>query len=251
MAALFAGHGSPMNAIEENEFTRGLRDAARRIPRPQSILCISAHWQTRGVYVTGSGRPPTIHDFSGFPKELHEVQYPAPGDPELARRVSGLAGARIDPERGLDHGAWGVLRIMYPEADIPVIQLSLDAGLTRAGHYELAKKLGPLRDDGVLIVASGNIVHNLRAVDFTRNDGVEWAVRFNDEIKRLILAGAHDQLAAFDKPSPDVRMAVPTPEHFLPLLYTLAVKSDGERVSFFNDQIVMGSISMTSVLIGG
>ena len=251
MAALFAGHGSPMNAIEENEFTRGLRDAARRIPRPQSILCISAHWQTRGVRVTGSERPPTIHDFSGFPKELHEVQYPAPGDPALARRVSGLVAARIDPERGLDHGAWGVLRIMYPEADVPVIQLSLDAGITGAGHYELAKKLGPLRDDGVLIAASGNIVHNLRTVDFSRDDGVEWAVRFNDEIKRLILAGAHDQLAAFDKLGPEARMAVPTPEHFLALLYTLAVKSDGERVSFFNDQIVMGSISMTSVLIGG
>lgn len=251
MPALFAGHGSPMNAIEENDFTRGLRDAARRIPRPESILCISAHWQTRGVYGTGSERPPTIHDFSGFSKELHEVQYPAPGDPALARRVSELVGARIDPERGLDHGAWGVLRIMYPEADIPVVQLSLDAGLTGAGHYEVAKKLKPLRDDGVLIVASGNIVHNLRTVDFTREDGAEWAVRFNEEIKRLILAGADDQLAAFDKLGPEARMAAPTPEHFLPLVYALAVKSDGDRVSFFNDKIVMGSISMTSVLIGG
>lgn len=140
---------------------------------------------------------------------------------------------------------------MYPEADIPVVQLSLDAGLTGAGHYEVAKKLKPLRDDGVLIVASGNIVHNLRTVDFTREDGAEWAVRFNEEIKRLILEGAHDQLAAFDKLGPEARMAVPTPEHFLPLVYALAVKSDGDHVSFFNDKIVMGSISMTSVLIGG
>jgi 4,5-DOPA dioxygenase extradiol len=240
-----------MNAIEENEFTRGLRDAARRIPRPESILCVSAHWQTRGVRVTGSERPPTIHDFSGFPKELHQVEYPAPGDRALAQRVSKLLGANVDPARGLDHGAWGVLRIMYPEAGIPVVQLSLDAGLTGAGHYELAKKLGPLRDEGVLILASGNIVHNLPLVDFSRDDGAEWAARFNDKIKQLILDDAPDELAAFEKLGPEARMAAPTPEHFLPLLYALAVKTEGERVSFFNDKIVMGAISMTSAMIGG
>ncbi len=243
-AAVFAGHGSPMNAIEDNEFTRGLREVAGQLRKPRSILCISAHWETDGVSVTASERPPTIHDFYGFPKELFEVQYPAPGDPALARRVAGLLNARLDPERGFDHGCWGVLRLMYPAAEIPVVQLSLDQRLTPAGHYELAKKLGPLRDEDVMIVASGNIVHNLRAVDFRNSGGSDWAVQFNEEVKRHI--ASRDPAALLNiQPSP----AVPSPEHYLPLLYVLGIEREDDEISFFNDKVVMGAISMTSVLL--
>lgn len=254
MPALFAGHGSPMYAIEENEFYKRLHEVARQFPRPGGVLCISAHWETDGVFLTGSDRPETIHDFHGFPKALFDVQYPAPGDPELARRAAARlspAGARLDIERGLDHGCWSVLRAMYPDASVPVVQLSLDRKLPALAQYRLASPLASLRREQVLIVGSGNIVHNLRMIDFRREDGFDWAVGFNEEVKRRILAGDYATLAATEALGPEARLAVPHAEHYLPLLYALAVKGEGDKVSFFNDKIVMGSISMTSVLIGG
>jgi 4,5-DOPA dioxygenase extradiol len=254
MPALFVGHGSPMYALEENEFYRRLHEVARQLPKPKSVLCISAHWETDGVFFTASDRPETIHDFYGFPKELFDVRYPAPGDPALARRAAALlsqAGADLDMERGLDHGCWSVLRAMYPEAGVPVVQLSLDRKSPALAHYHLATQLAPLRCEQVLIVGTGNIVHNLGMIDFRRADGLDWAVRFNEEVKRRILAGDHEALAATETLGPEARLAVPDREHYLPLLYALAVKGEGEKVSFFNDKIVMGSISMTSVLVGG
>ncbi len=251
MPALFVGHGSPMNAIEESEFSRGFAAAARRTGRPKAVLCISAHWETRGVSVTAVERPPTIHDFFGFPRGLFEVSYPAPGDPALAREVATrVKGVKIglDRERGLDHGAWSVLRRMYPEADVPVVQLSLDRTKSPAAHVALARELSFLRDEGVLVLGSGDIVHNLRAVDFGREEGYDWAVRFDEEVRRRILSGDFETLVAYDR-LPDASLAVPTPEHFLPLLYLLASKREGDVVSFFNAKTVLGSISMTSVEI--
>jgi 4,5-DOPA dioxygenase extradiol len=248
MPALFVGHGSPMNAIEENEFSRELRHLAKQLPKPKAVLCISAHWETHGIAVTAADRPTTIHDFHGFPKELFDIRYPAPGNPALARRVAELLGAQLDPERGLDHGSWGVLRIMYPDADVPVLQLSLDATATGLEHYHRAKQLAPLRGQGVLIVGSGNIVHNLRTMDYRKAGGFDWAVRFNESVKSAIAAGDHERLAAYETLKPEARQAVPSREHFLPLLYVLAVKDDHDTVTLFNDEILMGSIAMTSVL---
>ncbi len=250
--ALFVGHGSPMNAIEESEFSRGFVEAARRIGKPKAVLCVSAHWETRGVRVTAAERPATIHDFSGLPRALFEVLYPAPGDPALARdvaaRVTG-AGIGLDDGRGLDHGAWSVLRRMYPDADVPVVQLSLDRTRSPAAHLALARELSFLRDEGVLFLGSGDVVHNLRVVDFAREDGYEWAVRFDEEVRRRI--GSGDLAALVDYARlPGASLAVPTPEHYLPLLYVLASKRDGDAVSFFNGKVVFGSISMTSVEVG-
>ena len=249
MPALFVGHGSPMNAIEENEFSRGLRNLAKQLPKPKAVLCISAHWETEGMAVTAADRPTTIHDFHGFPKELFDIRYPAPGNPALARRVAELIGAQLDLERGLDHGCWGVLRTMYPEADVPVLQLSLEATATGPKHYHRAKLLAPLRGQGVLIVGSGNIVHNLRTMDNRQDGGFDWAVRFNEAVKIAIAAGDYERLTAYETLTPETRQAVPSREHFLPLLYVLAVKDDRDTVTLFNDEILMGSIAMTSVLI--
>jgi 4,5-DOPA dioxygenase extradiol len=254
MPALFLGHGSPMNAIEEGAFRRGWREAARRIPRPKAVLCVSAHWETEGVRVTSSDRPGTIHDFSGFPPELYAIRYPAPGDPDLARRTTELlpdAKPALDPGRGLDHGAWSVLRAMYPDADIPVVQLSLDAGRTPQAHFDLAKGLAPLREKGVLVVGSGNIVHNLGLVAWDRPDGFDWADRIDAEVRRRIVAGDAAGLVAWETLGRDAPLAVPTLEHYLPLLYVLAVRGKGEAAAFFNEQAVMGSLSMTCVTIGG
>jgi 4,5-DOPA dioxygenase extradiol len=253
MPALFVGHGSPMNAIEDNEFRRGWSDVARRLPKPRAVLCVSAHWETTGVSVTASDRPPTIHDFYGFPRSLFEVRYPAPGQPSLARDTALLlshAEVRLDGERGLDHGCWSVLLAMYPEADVPVVQLSLDSRRPASFHYELAKQLAPLRERGVLVLGSGDIVHNLRVMDFNRPHGYEWAVRFNDEVKKRIRARDHAALVAYESLGPDARLAVPTPEHYLPLLYVLALRGEGDDIAFFNDETVMGSVSMTSLEIG-
>jgi 4,5-DOPA dioxygenase extradiol len=252
MAVLFIGHGSPMNAIEENEFHRGWRAIARLIPQPRAVLCVSAHWETRGVSVTASERPETLHDFHGFPKALFEVRYPAPGDPRLARRATGLlaaAQARLDAGRGLDHGAWSVLNAMYPEADVPVVQLSLDTGRPGAFHYDLAKKLAPLRDEGVLILGSGNIVHNLALFRWNDPSPLGWAVRCDKEIGRRLRAGEHEALIAHETLGPDARLAVPTPEHYLPLLYAIGLQAKGEPLVLFSN-VVVSSISMTSVLIG-
>jgi len=253
MPTLFVGHGSPMNAVEDNGFRRGWADAARLFPRPRAVLCVSAHWETAGVFVTASDRPPTIHDFYGFPRALFDVGYPAPGDHSLARRTAELVHRTkvgLDAKRGLDHGCWSALLAMYPQADIPVLQLSLDSTRPASFHDALAKELAPLRDQGVLILGSGDIVHNLGVVDFGRPDGYDWAVRFNDEVKSRILAGDHASLVDYETLGPNARLAVPTPEHYLPLLYVLALQDEGEDVAFFNDQVVLGSISMTSLTIG-
>src|SRR5258708_14250763 len=220
MPVLFVGHGSPMNAIEDNEFRRGWGDVARRLPKPRAVLCVSAHWETAGVSVTASDRPPTIHDFYGFPRPLFEVRYPAPGHPSLARDTAVLLSpteVRLDGERGLDHGCWSVLVAMYPEADVPVVQLSLDSRQPGAFHYELGRQLAPLREQGVLVLGSGDIVHNLRVMDFNRPDGYDWAVRFNDEVKKRIRARDHLALATYESLGPAAPLAVPTPEHSLPL----------------------------------
>ena len=252
MPALFIGHGSPMNAIEESEFSRGFADAARRIPRPTAVLCISAHWETRGVVVTATQRPETIHDFFGFPPALFAVLYPASGAPDIARKIAARVSTTrisLDGQRGLDHGSWSVLRRMYPEADVPVVQLSLDRTKPPAAHLDLARELSFLRDEGVLVLGSGDIVHNLSLADFGMEDGYDWAVRFDEEVRRRIVAGDLAALAAYDQ-LPDSRRAVPTPEHYLPLLYVLALRRESDSVSFFNEGIVLGSISMTSVAIG-
>lgn len=252
MPIVFLGHGSPMNAIEDNDFRRSWQNLGKRLPRPKAILCVSAHWETRGVYVTASEHPETIHDFGGFPKALFAVRYPAPGSPALAHRVAELidtARMHLDPERGLDHGAWSVLGPMYPEADIPVVQLSLAVLKPGAWHYDLAKALAPLRDEGVLIVGSGNIVHNLRMYRFNDATPYDWALRFDEDIAERIGAGRHDGLLGYETLGSDALLSIPTPEHYLPLLYVLALQREGETVSFFNDQVT-SAISMRSVLIG-
>ena len=258
MPVLFLGHGSPMNAIEDNPWSRAWRALAARLPRPRAILCVSAHWETPGPCLTGSVAPPTIHDFGGFPQALFDVRYPAPGDPALARRVAALLSdtllgdalaPRIDPGRGLDHGAWGVLRPMYPEADIPVVQLGIDSQRPGAWHVALARRLAPLRDEGVLVVGSGDIVHNLRLFRWHDPAPLPWALRFRDRVNALIRAGDLDALAEGPGLGEDARLSIPTPEHFLPLLYVLALAREGEAPEFFNDDVV-GSLSMTSLLIG-
>jgi 4,5-DOPA dioxygenase extradiol len=254
MPALFVGHGSPMNAVEDSRFRRGWAEVAGRIPKPRAILAVSAHWETPdSVRVTSSTAPPTIHDFYGFPPELFAVRYPVPGDPSLARRVADLVAddATVDPDRGLDHGTWGVLVAMYPAADVPVVQLSLDTRRPPADHYERGRKLRPLRDEGVLLVGSGNIVHNLGLIDFGKPGGFAWADRFDGAVKARIRTGDHESLVRYDALDPEARRAVPTPEHYLPLLYVLGAKVDDDAVVFFNDETALGSISMTSVVVGG
>jgi 4,5-DOPA dioxygenase extradiol len=250
MPVLFVGHGNPMNAIERNEFHLGWAAVARRLPRPKAILCVSAHWETRGARVTASATPETIHDFYGFPKALFDVRYPAPGDPELAARVATLVTSepvQLDPGRGLDHGAWSVLIAMYPGADVPVVQLGMDTRLPGSHHLALARQLAPLRDEGVLVLGSGNIVHNLRLFDFRNPAPLDWALAADAAIRAMISGRRHDQLAQFPQ-RPDARLPVPTPEHYLPLLYCVALQQDGDELEFFNVS-VPGSISMTSVLI--
>jgi 4,5-DOPA dioxygenase extradiol len=257
MPVLFIGHGSPMYAIEENEFVLSWRKLGESIPRPKAILCISAHWETNGTFVTAMAKPPTIHDFGGFPRQLFEVQYPAPGSPELAnvtKRTVTKTQVGLDEKWGLDHGAWSVIRNIYPKADIPVIEMSLDYNQSPGAHYELAKELSSLRDKGILIIGSGNIVHNLRMVAWDKVNepeyGFDWAIQANDKIKQLIMSNNHKELINYSLLGSEVRQAVPTPEHYLPLLYTLALKDENEAVSFFNDKAVMGSLTMTSVRIG-
>jgi 4,5-DOPA dioxygenase extradiol len=255
MPVLFVGHGNPMNAVEDNDFTRGWQAVARNIPVPKAILCISAHWETAGTFITAMPKPRTIHDFGGFPQDLYNVQYPAPGDPELARAISReVKKTQVLPDEkwGLDHGTWSVLTRMYPVADIPVLQLSLDYRKEAQYHYELASELAFLREKGILVVGSGNMVHNLRMVDWSgKTAGFDWAIEANDSFKRLILSGDHAALTDYTKQGKAVQLAVPTPEHYLPLLYVLALQGKQEEVSLFNDALVMGSLSMTSMIIGG
>ena len=252
MPVLFLGHGSPMNAIEDNAWSRGWRAAGERLPRPDAILMISAHWETRGLAVTAAERPETIHDFFGFPQALFDAHYPAPGSPKLARRTAELLApepVRLDPERGLDHGAWSVLGPMYPHADIPVVQLSLDRTRTAQQHYDLGRRLRPLRDEGVMIIGSGDIVHNLRAADFRRPESPAWADRFNTAAKRLIEQGDHQPLIDYAQLGEDAAQSINSEEHYLPLLYALGAQEPGERVDFFNDD-VFAAISMTSLAVG-
>jgi len=254
MPVLFVGHGSPMNAIEENEFTRGWLTISQSLPNPTAILCISAHWETKGTFVTAMDRPQTIHDFGGFPQALFDVQYPAPGNPELARETKATvtkATIGLDEKWGLDHGAWSVIKVMYPGAGIPVIEMSLDYLQNPQSHYDLGKELSWLRKKGVLIIGSGNMVHNLRVLNWNKPDqGFDWAMEANAKFKKLIISNDHLSLINYRNLGQEVDLAIPTPEHFLPLLYVLGLKTENEEVSFFNDKSVMGSISMTSLRIG-
>lgn len=258
MPVLFLGHGSPMNAIEENDFVAGFRKVGREVPRPNAVLCISAHWETRGTFVTAMEQPRTIHDFGGFPQALFDVQYPAPGSPELAREAQALVQKTQigldDRHWGLDHGAWSVIKHLYPDADVPVIQMSLDHTQPAQYHYELAQELASLREKGVLIVGSGNMVHNLRRVAWDRlNDlgfGFDWAIEASEKMKSYILAGDHQPLVHFHSQGKAFDLAIPTPEHYLPLLYVLALQDKGEEASLFNDRAVAGALTMTSVRVG-
>lgn len=251
MPAVFLGHGNPMNAIERNAFHASWARLGTLLPKPKAVLCISAHWEAPGVRVTSSRQPETIHDFYGFPEELFAVEYPAHGDPELARRVSALLRGHevaLDPERGLDHGAWGVLRPMYPAADVPVVQLSMDTRRPLQFHHELARKLAPLRDEGVLILGSGNIVHNLRAFRYDDPTAPGWAIEFNEAVKQKLSYGDHLALIDYRGLSEHAALAVPTIEHFLPLIYVLGVQDETDEIEFMDD-VVLSAISMTSVLI--
>jgi len=257
MPVLFLGHGSPMNAIEENEFVRGFREIGKTLPKPSAILCVSAHWETRGTWVTAMEKPKTIHDFGGFPRELYEVQYPAPGSPELAEETKALVTKvqlGLDQEWGLDHGCWSVVKHLYPEADVPVIQMSLDHGKDQQYHYDLAKELAGLRKKGVLIIGSGNMVHNLRMVAWDRmndaNYGYDWAIEASFRMKDFIVDDNHRALINYQAQGKAFQNAIPTPEHYLPLLYTLALKDTGDEINLFNDKAVGGSLTMTSVKIG-
>lgn len=257
MPVLFLGHGSPMNAIEENEFVAGWRNIGKTIPLPKAILCVSAHWETQGTYVTAMNYPETIHDFGGFPEELYNVHYPAPGSPELAREVKHIINKTqvgLDEKWGLDHGTWSVVKHLYPEADVPVIQLSMDYSKDPQYHYDLAKELSPLRKKGILIVGSGNMVHNLGMASWENIDnpgfGYDWAIEANEKIKNCILSNDHKKLIDYKSQGEAFNLAVPTPDHFLPLLYCLALKEKNETVYIFNDKAVAGSLTMTSVKIG-
>ena len=253
MPLLFIGHGSPMNAIEQNEFAQSWQETAKSLPKPSAVLCISAHWETKGTLITAMEKPPTIHDFGGFPQALFDVEYAAPGSPQLAITTAGLitsTEAKLDNGWGLDHGCWSVVKNMYPDADIPVIEMSMDYTQTPQWHYQLAKDLSSLRQKGVLIIGSGNMVHNLRIMNWHSPDkGFDWADEANAKLKKLILNNNHHQLINYNFIGAEMKLAVPTPEHYMPLLYILGLKKENEKVSFFTDKTTMGSISMTSVKI--
>ncbi len=255
MPVLFVGHGSPMNGIEDNEFSLYWERLGREIPRPAAVLVVSAHWFIRSTKVTAMDFPKTIHDFGGFPQALFDVQYPAPGSPALAKEMTeSIRSVHVEQDHdwGLDHGAWTVVRRMYPKADIPVLQLSIDYTKGPQFHYELAKELAFLRKKGVLIIGSGNMVHNLGMINWRMMDGggYDWAYQMNDKFKEFILKGDHHPLIKYESLGQEARMAIPTPEHYIPLLYTLALQDKKDEVGFFNDKAVGGSLTMTSVRIG-
>ena len=250
MPVLFIGHGTPMNGIEDNEYAQNWQEIAAKIPRPEVILCISAHWETPGTRVTAMDRPRTIHDFGGFPQALYQMEYPAPGSPDLAQHVQTLiegTSISLDHQWGLDHGTWIVLRRMYPHADIPTFQLSLDYQKSPQEHYDLGQQLCPLREEGVLIIGSGNIVHNLGIMN-PRVAAYDWATEFDETAKHYILAGNHQALINY----PDIphnQLAIPTNEHYLPLLYVLGLQEEGDILSFATESYVYGSLSMRCVLL--
>jgi 4,5-DOPA dioxygenase extradiol len=253
--AIFFGHGNPMNALYRNVYTEGWAAIGNSIPRPKAVLCISAHWYLPGTEVTGMSAPRTIHDFGGFPRELYQVEYPAPGSPIVAARVSQLLApvpVASDHSWGLDHGTWSVLCHVFPEADVPVVQLSIDETRAPEFHYELAKKLQPLRDEGVLIIGSGNIVHNLHTYAWGKHEvqPFDWAIRFERLARDLLVKGDHGPLVAYEQLGKDALLSAPTPDHYLPLLYVIALQREGEQVSFPVEGFDGGSISMLTVQIG-
>ena len=254
MPVLFLGHGSPMNAIVENEFVTGFRNLALSLPKPRAIICVSAHWFTQGTKVTAMATPPTIHDFSGFPPALNKVQYPASGSPQLAHLTKELllpTPVAMDEQWGLDHGTWSVVKHLYPQANIPVIQLSIDYTMQAAEHFDLAKQLGVLRNKGILIMGSGNMIHNLRLVDFQNFDkenyGYDWAWEANEILHQCLRNGDYQPLLHYEKQGKALQLAIPTPEHFLPLIYALGLQQKDDKMELFNDKLVAGSLSMTSI----
>lgn len=255
MPVVFVGHGNPLNALQHNTYTNGWRDLGLRLPRPKAILAISAHWYIPETAVTAMPTPRTIHDFGGFPHELYQMLYPAPGDPILASRVQALLAplsVRRDQQWGLDHGTWAVLCHMFPQADIPVVQLSIDETQPAAFHYEVGKQLAPLREEGVLILGSGNLVHNLHAYSWGQHaiEPFDWAVRFEERVRQLLLTGDDGLLIDYEALGSDAMLAIPTPDHYLPLLYILALRHPGESVSFPIEGFDGGSVSMLTVNIG-
>lgn len=257
MPVLFIGHGSPMNGIEDTEFSRRWASMAKEIPVPSAVLVVSAHWFTKGTHITAMDFPKTIHDFGGFPKKLFEVQYPAPGNPALAKETASMIHSTdvgLSHDWGLDHGTWTVVRHMYPEANVPVLQLSIDYTKDAKYHYDLAKEIYALRKKGVLIIGSGNMVHNLRMIAWDKLDEPEyaydWAKQMNQTFKELITNGNDDKLIQYQNLGKEALLSIPTPEHYLPLIYTLGLKGKTENVSFFNDKAVGGSLTMTSVKFG-
>lgn len=254
---LFIGHGSPMNGIEDNEFSRTWSKYGKEIPKPKAVLVISAHWLTKGTHITAMEHPKTIHDFGGFPQALFDVQYPAPGNPSLAEATSKLVTSTtvgLDHDWGLDHGTWSVVKHMYPDADIPVLQLSIDYNQPPQYHYDLAKQLKALRNKGVLIIGSGNMVHNLRMISWDKmqeaNYGFDWAIEMNTIFKEKISKSDFQSLINYEKLGSAAKLAIPTPDHYYPLLYAMALQDDKDEISFFNDKMVGGSLNMTSVKWG-
>jgi 4,5-DOPA dioxygenase extradiol len=255
MPVIFFGHGNPMNALSKNAYTDGWVSIGKSIPRPKAVLAISAHWYIPAYAVTANLMPRTIHDFGGFPQELYKVEYPAPGSPELARRVKYLlnpVSLKLDESWGLDHGTWSVLTHVFPKADIPVVQLSIDERQPPSFHYEMGKRLAPLREEGVLVIGSGNIVHNLHAYAWGRRavGPYDWAVRFEKEVRELMLKGDDAMVVAYEGLGPDAMLSVPTPDHYLPLLYVLGLRKEKEQVSFPVEGVDGGSVSMLAVQIG-
>ncbi len=253
MPAVFLGHGSPMNALEENRYSTAWRAFGESIPKPRAVVCVSAHWYVSATAVTAMPAPRTIHDFYGFPPELYQVSYPAPGDPELAAEVRDLLApvwVGLDHDSwGLDHGTWSVLAHVFPRADVPVIQLSIDAAKPPSYHLDLGRRLAPLRDRGVLVVGSGDVVHNLRLIDFRRKEPFDWAVRFDADVQRYLREGDDRALVEYER-HPDARLAVPTPDHYLPLLYFAGMRQPGDELDVLVEGIDLRSVSMTAYRLG-
>ena len=252
MPVIFAGHGSPMNAIEKNEYSNTWAGIGVQLPKPTAILCVSAHWQTNGTRVTAMEMPPTIHDFGGFPQELFDVQYGAPGSPQFAQQTIDVVKQTqvvADYDWGLDHGCWSVLKPMFPDANIPVFQLSMDFYMTPQQHYDLGKELAALRNKGVLIIGSGNIVHNLGRIQWS-DTAYDWAIEFDSTIKHLIDIGDHQSIINYQKLGTAAQLSIPSNEHYLPLLYTLALKDEADGIAYFNEKVSMGSMSMRGVILG-
>ncbi|MDF2543147.1 MAG: ligB2 [Herbinix sp.] len=250
MPALFVGHGSPMNALEDNSYSQNWKEIAKELPKPQAILAISAHWYTKGTNINDMENPRTLYDFYGFPKELYEVEYPAPGSPKYAHITKDILSkeVKIDNSWGIDHGTWSVLHRMYPNADVPVYQLSIDRNAPLETHYKLGQEISTLREDGVMILGSGNVVHNLSRVNWEMENGYPWADQFDDYIKHKIIERNHRDVIQYQSAGASSALAFQTEDHFCPLLYVLGATREDDRVSIYNDTCTLGSLSMTSYL---